>query len=82
MNGVFGKGGKEIQRSIDPQSDHSRRQETIVPLKSFLKCGHCGGAMMPTYSHKGGRLYYYYICCKDTKRAILIFVHFLLIFFR
>ena len=50
--------GKEIQRSIDPQADHSRRQETIAPLKSVLKCGHCGGAMMPTYSNKGGRRYY------------------------
>ena len=61
---------KEIQRSFDPQSDHSRRQETIAPLKSVLKCGHCGGAMMPTYSNKGGRRYYYYICSKDTKRAV------------
>ena len=25
---------------------------------------------MPTYSNKGGRRYYYYICSKDTKRAI------------
>ena len=61
---------KEIQRSIDPQADHSRRQETIAPLKSILRCGHCGGAMMPTYSNKGGRRYYYYLCSKDTKRAI------------
>ena len=61
---------KEIQRSIDPQADHSRRQETIAPLKSILRCGHCGGAMMPTYSNKGGRRYYYYLCCKDKKRAI------------
>ena len=61
---------KEIQRSIDPQSDHSRRQETIAPLKSILRCGHCGGAMMPTYSNKGGRRYYYYLCSKDSKRAI------------
>ena len=61
---------KKIQRSIDPQTDHSRRQETIAPLKSILRCGHCGGAMMPTYSNKGGRRYYYYLCCKDKKRAI------------
>ncbi|MBR7145224.1 MAG: zinc ribbon domain-containing protein, partial [Lentisphaeria bacterium] len=61
---------KEIQRSIDPQADHSRRQETIAPLKSILRCGHCGGAMMPTYSNKGGRRYYYYLCCKDKKRTI------------
>ena len=45
---------KEIQRSIDPKADHSRWQETIAPLKSILRCGHCGGAMMPTYSNKGG----------------------------
>ena len=25
---------------------------------------------MPTYSNKGGRRYYYYICSKDTKRAV------------
>ena len=61
---------KEIQRSINTQSDHSRRQETIASLKSVLKCGHCGGAMMPTYSNKGGKRYYYYICSKDTKRAV------------
>ena len=61
---------KEIQRSIDPQSDHSRRQETIAPLKSILRCGHCGRAMMPTYSNKSGRRYYYYLCSKDSKRAI------------
>ena len=54
---------KEIQRSIDPQSDHSRRQETIAPLKSILRCGHCGGAMMPTYGKKNGRRYHYYLCC-------------------
>ena len=25
---------------------------------------------MPTYSNKGGRRYYYYICSKDTKRTV------------
>ena len=25
---------------------------------------------MPIYSHEGGRRYYYYICSKDTKRAV------------
>ena len=33
--------------------------------------GHCGGAMMLTYSNKGDRHYYYYhICSKDTKLAV------------
>jgi hypothetical protein len=61
---------KEIQKNTNPQADHSRRQETIAPLKSVLRCGHCGGAMMPIYSNKGGRRYYYYLCCKDSKRAV------------
>jgi site-specific DNA recombinase len=60
---------KEIQRTIDPQADHSRRQETIAPLKNILRCGHCDGAMKPTYSSKGTRRYYYYLCSKDSKRA-------------
>ena len=67
---ALGNRVKEIQRRIDTQADHSRRQETLAPLKSILRCGHCGGAMMPTYSNKGGRSYYYYICSKDTKRAV------------
>ena len=52
-----------------PGPDRARRQETIAPLKNILRCGHCGGAMMPTYSTKGGRRYYYYLCAKDSKRA-------------
>ena len=26
--------------------------------------------MMPTYSNKGGRRYYYYLCFKNKKRAV------------
>ena len=43
--------------------------EIVAPLKGILKCGHCGGAMMPTYGRKNGRHYHYYLCCKDSKRA-------------
>lgn len=60
---------KTIRESAAPCPDRSRRQETIAPLKNILRCGHCGGAMMPTYSTKGGRRYYYYLCCRDSKRA-------------
>lgn len=62
---------KTIRESAAPCPDRSRRQETIAPLKNILRCGHCGGAMMPTYSTKGGRRYYYYLCCRDSKRASL-----------
>ena len=61
---------KEIQRSADQQANRSHRQETIAPLKNILRCGHCGGAMMPTFSNRGNRRYHYYLCSKDSKRAI------------
>ena len=61
---------KAIRESAAPCPDRSRRQETIAPLKNILRCGHCGGAMMPTYTTKGGRRDYYYLCCKDDKRAV------------
>ena len=61
---------ENIRKSTDPQPDRARRQETIAPLKNILRCGHCGGAMMPVYAYKNGRRYYYYLCCKDKKRAV------------
>ena len=61
---------KAIRASAAPYPDHARRQENIAPLKNILRCGHCGGSMMPSYSNKDGRRYYYYLCVKDTKRAI------------
>lgn len=42
----------------------------ISPLKGVLQCGHCNYAMGPTYTRKGERRYTYYICEKDTKRAV------------
>ena len=41
------------------------------PLKGVLRCGHCDCAMMPTYSNKGSKRYYYYQCYRDTKRAVM-----------
>ena len=61
---------KTIRESLAPCADRARRQETIAPLKNILRCGHCGSAMMPTYSNKGGRRYYYYLCVKDKRRAV------------
>jgi len=61
---------KAIREGAAPHPDRARRQETIAPLKNILRCGHCGGAMMPTYTTRHGRRYYYYACCKDSKRAV------------
>jgi site-specific DNA recombinase len=46
------------------------RVKMISPLKGVIRCGHCDCAMGPTYTRKGERRYTYYICEKDTKRAI------------
>jgi site-specific DNA recombinase len=51
--------------------DTERRLDSMAPLKGILRCGHCDGAMTPTYTSKGGnRKYCFYICAKDAKRAV------------
>lgn len=54
---------KEIQRSIEPQSEHSRRQETIAPLKSVLKCCHCGELGSNGYFDQSERSVIVLTCC-------------------
>lgn len=49
----------------------SARRETTAVLKGLLRCGHCGGAMSPSFSTKRkGLRYSYYVCNTDTKRAV------------
>ena len=61
---------REILKNNRPEDDPRDRQGIIAPLKGVLRCGHCGCAMMPTYSNKGAKRYYYYLCYKETKRAV------------
>ena len=58
---------QEIQKSNRKEKDPRDRQGIIAPLKGILRCGHCGCAMMPTYSNKGIKRYYYYQCYRDSK---------------
>ena len=46
------------------------KSEMNTPLRGIVRCGHCGGAMAPTYSRKGKKRYTYYFCQKDSKRAV------------
>lgn len=46
-----------------------QRIETRAALKGILKCGHCGGALSPTWTRRGRRKYYYYKCLVDERRA-------------
>ena len=50
--------------------DGDNRIETIAEFKGILRCGHCGGAMVPKFSMKGGRRYIYYKCQRDEVRAV------------
>lgn len=60
---------RAILAENNPCQDHSSNMETLAPLKGILRCGHCGGAMMPTYARKGSRKYFYYLCSKGTKTS-------------
>ena len=44
------------------------KQKTLAILKNVARCGHCGGAMSPTYSNKAPKRYLYYICNQDHER--------------
>ena len=60
---------QEILRSDAPVKDYKGKMETLMPLKGLLYCGHCGCRMGPTYAKKGGTMYSYYLCTKDSKRS-------------
>jgi site-specific DNA recombinase len=61
---------REIAKSNNPIKDPKGRIETVAPLKGILRCGHCDGAMMPTYGLKKGKKYFYYVCSRDEHRVI------------
>jgi site-specific DNA recombinase len=62
---------QEILKANAPMKNSDRgRMETLAPLKGILRCGHCGCAMIPTYTKKKHKKYFYYVCDKDAKRAI------------
>lgn len=44
--------------------------ENYQPLKGLLTCGHCGGPLYPYSRKKNGRIYSYYRCLRDSKRAV------------
>lgn len=46
------------------------RTKMVASLKGVIRCGHCQGAMGPTYTKKGGRRYTYYRCETNAKRAV------------
>ncbi len=59
----------ELLKLDDPVKEPKGRVAIVASLKGILRCGHCGGAMMPSYGKKDGKIYHYYLCARDTKRA-------------
>jgi len=45
------------------------RAKTPALLKGIIRCGHCGGAMGPTFTKKKGRTYRYYLCVHASKNG-------------
>jgi len=60
---------REIMAANDRIPNRARKLETTAPLKGILRCGHCDCSMMPIYSKKNGKKYFYYHCAKDSKRV-------------
>ncbi len=60
---------QELLAQNAPIKEPKGRVEIMAPLKGILRCGHCGGAMMPSYGKKNGRIYHYYLCERDMKRG-------------
>lgn len=46
------------------------RIKMASPFRGLIRCGHCDSSMGMTYTNKGERRYTYFICQKDTKRAV------------
>ena len=49
--------------------DQTVRLENISPLKGILRCGSCNGPMIAYSRKKKGKVYSYFRCIKDSKRA-------------
>jgi len=64
---------ESVQKHLDKYENpligkHVKKQRTLAILKKVARCGHCGGAMSPTYANNGIKRYLYYICNQDQVR--------------
>ncbi|MBF0461895.1 MAG: recombinase family protein [Magnetococcales bacterium] len=56
-------------------AEHARTRSTLprgqtpFPLKSLVRCGHCGVAMKPSHSQKNGNVQYRYYLCLNAART-------------
>ncbi len=56
--------------AVSPAVRASRtRAKTPALLKGIIRCGHCSGAMGPTFTRKNGKTYRYYLCSHASKNG-------------
>lgn len=61
---------REVAMTNAVAKGEENRIETVAEFKGILKCGHCGGAMVPKFAVKHGKRYIYYKCQRDEIRAV------------
>ena len=61
---------REVAMTNTVAKGEENRIETVAEFKGILKCGHCGGAMVPKFAVKHGKRYIYYKCQRDEIRDV------------
>ena len=61
---------REVAMTNSVAKGETNNIETLAEFKGVLKCGHCGGAMMPRFTTRGSKRYIYYKCQRDYVRAV------------
>ena len=67
---VWNEAQELLAENCPAKGKHRDHNGTLSLLKGIIRCGHCGGAMLPNHTtFRDGRHYYYYLCSQDLKRA-------------
>ena len=72
--GIIGRDVFEMARQIKKEPAHIKRKRTKLAsskalLKDIIVCGCCESKMSPTYTHKKGRKYHYYVINSHRRNA-------------
>ena len=67
---VWNEAQELLAENCPAKGKHRDHNGTLSLLKGIIRCGHCGGAMLPNHTtFRDGRHYYYYLCSQDLKRS-------------
>jgi DNA invertase Pin-like site-specific DNA recombinase len=63
---TFGQVQAILKQNYRQRANQTRRR-TPAMLKGIIRCGNCGGALIPSHSKKGNKRYRYYRCLQSAK---------------